>query len=432
MKKFLAILVALLFIGFNQTIEAETEQVPLQPLIDETKPGDTLYLPPGEYIGGAVINKPIHIIGDDQVTILPGKKGPVIQVKANQVIIENISIMDQRNTNDETVYITGDDNELKKLNIKTNGVGIQLFEANDNKLYQLKITGNKNLSLAQRGNGIDLWDSDHNTIHSSQITDVQDGVYLEKSSQNDIYNNIVTHSRYGYHLMFTNKTTLTENESYYNVSGMMVMGTNGTVVKHNELKHNLKSVQSLGLLLFDVKNAQVAHNKISHNKVGLFIENAHKNDITLNELEQNFVGVQFLKSTENSVTKNAFLANVVQGQAERSSDNDTESNFWGDHIGVDVNGDGYSQLSYQVDPFYLSLTKEYPPFQIYFQAPGMQFLEQLFHAPTDQWLSDQSPLMDNPIKSETEAKTSSIYVLCFSIILFIASTTIIYMGARKK
>lgn len=432
MKKFLSAAIILLMILFGQTVYAADGETSLQSLINQTKPGDVLELPPGEYVGGATIDQPIHIKGEKDVSILSDGKGPALTIQTDQAVIENMTFIDQRTPTDETVYINGRNNELKDLTIQTNGVGIQLYEAQNNTLENINITGNQAVTFAERGNGIDLWDSNNNTIQYSNISNVQDGIYLEKSEENAIFNNEVTNSRYGYHLMFTTGTNIQHNYSYFNVSGMMIMGTEGTNVENNHLQYNQKSIQSIGLLLFDVKKAYVAHNTITNNKIGLFVENSTNNEITLNKLKDNYVGTQFLKSTENNMYQNALLANVVQGQAERSSNNKTNENYWGDHTRLDTNGDGFSNLSYTVDPFYLTLTKEYPPYQIFFQAPGMHFLEQLFNAPTDQWLTDDKPLMVNPLESVTNEQTYSLYVLCFSLFLLFVSTTIIWMGVKKQ
>lgn len=436
MKKIRSMVMVFLLLVFGgQVVSASNESKSLQTLIDQAKPGDTLTLSPGQYVGHATVTKPLKIVGDEGVEIVAEKSDekPVLTIEADDVVIEHLSIMDERDQPTiETIFINSDNNELNHLSIETKGIGIQLDDAHHNTLSNISMKGNDQASFGQRGNGIDLWESNYNTITSSKITDVQDGVYLEDSRKNNISKNEVTHSRYGYHLMFTEQTNVQSNQSFFNISGIMVMGTEGTVVEANHLQYNQKSVQSLGLLLFDVKDGFVANNVMADNRIGLYVESSMNNDIQMNESKRNYIGLQLKKAEDNHIVNNSLTANVVQGQAEESSSNDTNGNYWDDHFSLDTDGDGVSNLTYKVDPFYLSLTEEYPAYQLFFQAPGLSFLEQLFHTPTDQWVVDHEPLMEDPLLTETDDYHSSRHVLFMSTLLFIASITIIYLGVRKR
>jgi len=330
------------------------------------------------------------------------------------------------------IMINGNSNELKNITIQTNSYGVHLDEANDNKISNLNIVGDQDESLTHRKHGIFVWKSHNNEIHDTRIKHVQDGIYMEDSFENHIYKNTVSKSRYGYHLMFTENTVLEQNESYENVSGMMIMGTDGTVAKQNSLTHNQKNIQSLGLLLFDVKNATITKNNMMYNRIGIFIENASDNEIHVNNVQGNYIGLQFKKADNNNIYHNSFVANVTQGQAEESSNNHINNNYWGDHHGLDLTGDRTSNLAYKVDPFFLNLTSEYPPFQLLFQSPGMVFLEQVIHTPIDQQLIDHSPLMENPFALNDSESMNQVTVLLFSMSLLIFSTFIMYMGVKKQ
>src|SRR5690606_17348191 len=146
---------------------------------------------------------------------------------------------------------------------------------------------------------------------------------------------------------------------------------------NNLMKYNQRNVQSLGLLLFDVKNATITENEIAHNRIGILIEDALDNDLSFNKIQNNYIGVQFKRAENNTIVNNAFFAYVDQGQAEYSTNKDTNRNYWGDHVGLDMTGDKVSDLTYEIDPFYLHLTDEYPPYRLLFDSPGMIFLETL-------------------------------------------------------
>lgn len=405
----------------------------LQERIEQTEPGETLILPAGKYDGNVVIDKPMKVIGNENVQIIVKNEENGINLHTDNISIENVEIIDTR-TNPElaTITITSNNNELREISLKTNGIGIKLLEAHRNLLSQITINGNEQVKFSNRGNGIDLWGAHENVIESSSIHHVRDGIYLESSKKNNIKNNNISNGRYGYHLMFTENTNLEKNAASNNVSGIMVMGTEGTTVTKNVTTDNTMSVQSQGLLLYDVVGATVTDNIITENKIGLYIEESCGNEIKRNHINKNYIGVQFLASESNDFQENALVANVVQGQAENSSNNHTDSNYWGDHSGIDIDGDGKSNVTYTVDPYYISLTNEYPPFQLFFQAPGMDFLEQLLHTPTENWLVDKSPLMNNPVTLKNQTQQLSGAVLTISILFIITSSSIIFLGRKKQ
>ncbi len=412
-------------------ISSQAEKNSIQQLIDEAQPGDTINVKQGIYEENIIIDKPIHLIGENEVIIQNKKEKPIITIQANNVKIENIAFEFQTANHSPTILIQGNENILTKLQIKTNSIGIKLDDANDNELVEITIEGEETTPINQRQHGIDLWKSSNNIISHNNITHVQDGIYVESSKKNNILENYVANSRYGYHLMFTEETTLMKNESYENISGMMVMGTKGTQVHNNMIKYNQKNVQSLGLLLFDVRNATIIENEIAHNRIGILIEDAFDNKFTKNMIQNNYIGVQFKRAENNTITNNSFVANVVQGQAEDSSDNKTNNNYWGDHKGLDITGDRTSDLTYEINPFFLHLTNEYPPYRLLFDSPGMIFLEELLHTPVEEKLTDLSPLMEDPLFSEKTSDENGRNVFVFSSIFFILSLAIIFTGVRK-
>jgi len=422
----------LLFLFFSP-IYIKAEEPSIQQQIDAAKPGETIELKEGEYEESMIINKPIHLVGTGDVTLIQKDSNPAVTIKSDHVFIENLNIRDTNETSEaSTILMNGDNNTLHQIRIHTSSVGIQLDEANDNTLSNIYITGNKNEEIKSRNHGIDLWKSHQNEIVDTRIKHVKDGIYLEKSNTNKINRTIASHSRYGYHLMFTKKTELKENESFENISGLMVMGADGTVVKKNTLKDNQTNIQSLGLLLFDTVHANIEENDIVNNRVGVFVESAIDNTLVFNNVRENYIGIEFKGAERNHIVNNSFTANVVQGQATESSNNNTNKNYWGDHLGLNLTGDETSDITYKVDPFFLNITSEYPPFQLLFQSPGMVFLEQLIHTPVDQQLIDESPLMENPLVASNDSSIHPLTMILFCTFLLMISILIIYLGVRKN
>ena len=432
MKNALTFLAISMLLIFFDMVDVNAEEQSIQSLIDTAASGDTIQLDEGIYEESVVINQPIHLIGEGDVTLIQQDASPVFTIQSNNVDIENIMIIHEDDHHESpAILINGHHNKLHNINIETNSYGIQLDQANDNTLSYVHIIGDQDAFMKDRQHGIDIWESHRNEIYDSTIQNVQDGIYVEKSHDTVMYDNTVFQSRYGYHLMFTKNSKLENNESYHNISGMMVMGADGTVVKDNQLTNNQTNIQSLGLLLFDTKNATITNNQIANNRIGIFIEDAHANHFTLNDVNENYIGLQFKSAENNEINRNAFVANVVQGQAQESTNNDTNHNYWGDHVGLDMTGEQTSSLPYKVDPFFLDITSEYPAFQLLFQAPGMIFLEQLIHTPVEEQLIDSSPLLEDPLLVSNEVPQYSLLLFSACLGLFIFSIFIIYLGVRR-
>lgn len=411
----------------------------LQSLIDDAASGEVVTIPAGTYQGPLAIKKPLTLITDGEVTINGAGTDPVITVEADHVSIEGLQIVDERERKprDPTVLMTGSDHVLRDISIRTNGTGVLLQEANCNLIDRVVVEG---LTSAQgitgttmRGNGVDLRKSHDNEIVSSKVINMFDAFYVEESNGNLVHQNEAQDSRYGYHLMFTENNVLSDNTGNHNVTGAMVMGSKGSIIRNNAFSKQSENVNSQGILLFDETQAIVENNRVEGNRVGIYIESSSDNRFSGNELIRNFIGIQMIESSNNELSHNDFLANVIQAQATDSADNQMSENFWDDLQGVDLTGTGRSDLSYQINPFYITLTGELPQFQMFFGSPGMNFLESLFHHPNDSWLQDRSPLMQpHGYTFETGQDQGRNVIWLGGVLLFISILVIIKMGVIKK
>lgn len=374
----------------------------VQRLLDRAEPGSAVRLPAGTYPGPIVVRKPLTVLGDGKVQIVAREKKPALIVQTNGSKISGITVIDERNDRKAVaVLLQGNDNRLSRMTIRTQGFGIKAENADRNHLDSLTVEGPENQRLDMRGNGIDLWDSDHNQISNCTIRNKSDGIYLERGEKNRVEQNRVSGSRYGIHLMFTRETEVLNNRNQGNVSGIMVMGTDKTVVRGNILTKHMENVHSLGLLLYAVSNAEVTGNVINENRVGIFIQESEKNRIEQNTVAGNLIGVQWMDAKNNQFTRNNMISNIAQAQADQSNKNRMENNYWNDHRGLDFDGDNESELPYRADPFYLTLTENYPPYRLFFHSPGMALMKDLLTTQSVKtWAADPKPLMEPAFKDE--------------------------------
>jgi nitrous oxidase accessory protein len=422
----------------NTVVQAVEPNTELQMLIDQSKPGDTIHIPPGTYQGPVQVNKPLKLIADQDVVVHGQGDAPVLTIQSDQVTITGWHLVDERprDPKEATLIVNGNDNVIEQVTIRTNGTGIQLREANRNLIDGVQVVG---LTAARgesgsimRGNGIDLWESYNNRITNSLIDNMYDGIYLENSSDNLIRHNEARNSRYGYHLMFTKNNVIEDNVGVHNVTGAMVMGSEGVRLQNNAFAKQSENVNSQGILLFDVKQTIANNNRVEGNRVGLYVEASSQNQILDNVLHHNFIGIQMIDSSSNELTGNEFVSNVIQAQAEASSNNKVEFNYWDDMQGIDLSGSGRSDLAYQINPFYISLTNDVKAFQIFFGSPGMEFLESLFYNPTDSWLKDSSPLMAPPTAQGQWKRTVDYRASWLGLFLLAVSLICIYRWGVAK
>ncbi|OXM83045.1 right-handed parallel beta-helix repeat-containing protein [Paenibacillus rigui] len=442
---FMISLIYVLFLGgwnSHSAIAAQANtSVELQSLIDRTHEGDKLMIPEGTYRGPVIINKPILIEGEGSVEIVgSGDQQPVIQITSDQVSVRHLKITQPLPGDHSAVQVNGHKAVLDGLTIDTHSYGIVLRDGGEHEISNTTIQWipgsemNQRAKLSDKRNGIDLFNSHDNRIHHNFISQMNDGIYLESSNRNLIENNKVDHSRYGIHCMYTNETIVRGNGGEFNVTGAMVMGVRDAEVTGNTFAKQSENVNSQGLLLFDVQTSRIMNNKVEGNRVGLYVEQSHKNVFEHNDVLQNFVGIQFLESNLNHFLNNNFIGNVIPAEANESTDNRFERNYWDEFHGMDADGDGLSNITYAMNPFFQRLTSATPAFQLFFQSPGMQFLESMYSAGKNEWTTDKTPLM-KPVSGEMKQikKTGDPQVWIFGLLLFLCSITIItYLGVKRR
>ncbi|WP_015863540.1 NosD domain-containing protein [Geobacillus sp. E263] len=399
----------------------------LQSLIDKAPAHGVAKLPSGVYNETIVLSKPVTLEGIGQVTIRSCSKEPVITIHGQHVTLRNINVEQCSNAEDtEAIYVTGKGHRLENLHIRTKQFGIKLDQASNTVIEGCSVKGE------QKGNGIDLWDSDWNMIHDVRIDKVRDGIYMENSNFNQITQNSIRHSRYGIHIMFSDNVTVKNNVSRDNITGAMVMGTKRTKIEENELIFNNRNVNAQGLLLYDASETEAIRNKISYNRIGVYAENARNNRILANEVRGNFIGIQFKNANANTVSDNTFIGNVNEAQAIKSSENAIVHNYWDASLKLDATGSGVSAIPYRADPFFLTLTNDVPEYQLFFQAPGMIVLQKLLKSPDNEVMTDDAPLMKPVVYDGRINAPSKMLLGAVSASMFVGSMSLFIIGRKRR
>jgi len=408
-----------------------------QALIDSAMPEETIVIPAGSYEGPLVINKPLTIIVDGNVNLVNKSKDPAIRITADSVHIKGLSIVDIAVKESASILIEADHVVMENLNIRTASYGIRLNDASFNEIRNSEIVWEsavtRDAKLSDKRNGIDLYESHDNRLTYNTISDLHDGIYLESSDRNVVENNQIFRSRYGVHCMYTDGTIIRNNVGSFNITGAMVMAVRNVEVANNYFYKQNESVNSQGILLFDAHSSRFYNNKVEGNRVGFYIEASSDNTIIHNQIRQNFIGIQLIEASTNHLSDNLFSGNVIEAEARSSANNNMDGNFWDLFRGIDLDGDGRSEITNAINPFFQTVVKARPAFQLFFQSPGMIFLQEMFQSDRQQWMTDNSPLMEPPadIQDKLSSQANTGTGIMGAFMLMVAITTIFNLGVRR-
>jgi nitrous oxidase accessory protein len=409
----------------------------IQTMIAEASPNETIIIPEGVYTGSLIINKSIALKANGRVSLVNDTLDAAIHITADHVSVQGIKIIDTTLKDTPTVLIEADQVKLEQLQIQTASHGVKLQGASHNEIRALTIVwdtaGSEEVKLSNRRNGIDLYDSHENRLIGNTISDMHDGIYIENSHRNVVDDNQVDRMRYGIHCMYTNGTEIRNNSGSLNITGAMVMAVKYVELTNNTFFKQSENVHSQGILLFDAHSSRFYDNTVEGNRVGFYIEQSSDNIFMRNQVEQNFIGIQFIEASANRFSDNRFSGNVIDAESRASSDNQIDGNFWDSFSGIDPDGDGRSDISNAINPFFQTIVKSRPAFQLFFQSPGMVFLESLFQGDREAWLADHTPLMNLPAHQISEGIDHSAKQAggIGFILIAIALTTILFLGVRR-
>lgn len=365
--------------GGTANARAKAEAVPLQPMIDSARSGETLTLAPGTYLGPVHIDKRLTINGSNNGATLMNTAADgqiAVLIQADGVQLENLNIQQNLDGEAAAVQVEADRVVLKGLAIHTAGFGIVLREADRG-----VITGNKirwfipqGTAPGTRGNGIDLYNAHGTEIRENEISYLRDGIYLENSPNTVVDQNKLSYLRYGVHCMYINGSSVTNNAGEYNITGAMIMGVTDVVVSGNSFRKQSRNVHSQGILLYDVQTSSIVNNVVEGNRVGIYMQQSSDNTLQNNLVLRNYIGIQFEDAEGNRFQRNGFVANVIEAQATGSRDNELKENYWDAFSGLDLTGDGVSDLPYAINPFYQQLVSGNASYQL-FSVAGYELPE---------------------------------------------------------
>ncbi len=383
----------------------------IQSAVAAARPGDTLVLPgPRVFYERVVLDKPLRLIGTNSPVIDAQGQGAALTITQAGAVVRDITLRHSgRDLTrlDSGIMITAPRVTVRGCRIENDAFGIYLRGARQCTVVDNIIVGDTNLPTAQRGNGIQLWNTASNLLTGNRIVAKRDGIYLSYADACLLADNRVTDSRFGIHYMYSHRNQLLTNNLTANVVGATLMFARDCVIAGNHIHANRRH----GLLLKQVERSRIAHNVMTGHNRGLFVQQAAQNLFVENRIEHNDIGLYLSGGSEQNVfTGNAFVANADQvwqptdefdlgRRAANTFYAEGRGNFWSDYLGADRDHNGIGDTPYHETDVFGYLLDRNPNARLFALSPAVALLrkgEELMPLLDLGGVSDLFPLMHPP------------------------------------
>jgi nitrous oxidase accessory protein len=347
--------------------------------IQAAEPGDVLRIAPGQYRENIVLSKTLTLVGEGMPQIDGGGNGDVILVTAPNCRISGLHVTGSGRaalTDSAAIKLTAPGALIEGNLLDQSLYGIYLESVQHAVIRDNEIQGLADLPPGDRGDGIRLFDSQHNRISNNRISVTRDGIYFNASPFNTLTGNAVRQARYGLHYMYSDDNTFSQNRFTESEAGSAVMFSRRLTLRDNLFSGN-RGFRDYGLLIKDCEQSIVEGNAILGNRVGIFMDGAIGLTVAGNRVVGNDLGIEVRGSSEandfrgNTIAGNAVSAALPTGRSE----NRWDGNYWSDYRGYDLDGNERGDVPHQAGSVFAYLTENMPPARLFLLSPAIQALE---------------------------------------------------------
>ncbi|MBP7531545.1 MAG: right-handed parallel beta-helix repeat-containing protein, partial [Ottowia sp.] len=264
----------------------------IQAAIDRAAPGDTVEVQRGRYTERLRIDKPLTLRGLERPTVSGGDQGDTIRVGAPDVTLEGLIVSDSGASllkQNAGIYIEPGAHRAKVQHcfLSYNLFGLWIEKADDVQVLHNNITGKRDFDSAQRGNGVQLYNTKGARLVGNEISFVRDALYIDVSHHAVFRQNRLHHSRYGTHYMNSYYNLWEDNDTWDNRGGLALMEVRDQTIRNNRAWHNADH----GIMLRTLQDAVVENNIVMGNNRGLFVYDVEFTELRGNVVADNLVGV---------------------------------------------------------------------------------------------------------------------------------------------
>ncbi|AUJ65872.1 carbohydrate-binding protein (plasmid) [Aestuarium zhoushanense] len=348
--------------------------------IEQAASGDTLVLLSGEYTGPVTIDRPLTLTGDSAIINGPNE-GTVVSVTAPDVTINGLIIRGAGARLDKldsgiALSDTADNAVITGNHLQGNLIGVDVQGASGVTVSGNLIEGRNDLRVPERGPGIYVWNAPDLLVEGNTIRMGRDGIFVTTSNRATYRDNDMSDLRFAFHSMYANDITLIGNTSHGNDMGFAFMYSNKVYAMGNLSDGDTTH----GFFMNFVNHADLTGNEVrSGGEQCLFIYNSNRNHYEGNRFAGCDIGVHYTAgSQDNVLTKNAFIGNRTQvkyvGTRWLEWAADGTGNYWSDHAGFDINGDGVTDSPYRPNDIVDQVIWSQPMARMLVGSPAVQLI----------------------------------------------------------
>jgi len=370
--------------------------------VKKAKPHEKVIVKNGVYKEHMIIlDKPLTLITQEEVTIDGENKDDIIRVLADSVTIDGFKIINvgsSHTTDYSAIRVDRSSHFLiQNLELRRIFFGLMIAKSKHGTIRNVKVFGDA-VQQHNSGNAIHLWHSNHILIDNNILIKSRDGIYLEFSDDCIISNNISKENiRYGLHFMFSNNDEYNNNVFENNGAGVAVMFSKKIKMVDNHFQYNWGSA-SYGLLLKEINDAEIIGNTFEENTIGINVEGSNRINYKNNIFKSNGWAIKVNGACyNNAFTRNNFLYNSFDVSYNSKMNNNTfNENFWSGYTGYDLDKDGFGDIPYRPVKLFSYIVNRTPNTIILMRSlfvDIIDFSESVSPAFTPDNLMDERPLM---------------------------------------
>jgi nitrous oxidase accessory protein len=387
--------------------KSNKDQIFLNTLLRNLKPGDTLKLKPGFYTGPATITvSNVVIDGGGKATVSGMDNQSVIIIKADNVTVKNLHITHSGDSPDRldagVKIIEANNIVVENCKIDECLFGVDIFKSDNCRITHNDISSISRKSLALKGDAIRLWYATNNYVNFNYWHGVRDMV-IWYSSENHFEGNKGVGNRYSMHFMYSHNNRIHHSEFYNNSVGIFLMYSEETIITENLIQGSV-GTSGMCLGMKETSSNQIINNRFLYSAKGIHFDISpfvpeKINTIQGNEIAFCNVGMEFHSDLEGNIIEgNYFHDNLTQvyTNGKTANNNKFSGNYWSDYQGYDKNEDNIGDVPYRLYSYSEHLWSFNKNVSFFYGAPILEvldFLERLAPFSKPKFvLKDKKPL----------------------------------------
>jgi nitrous oxidase accessory protein len=351
----------------------------LQRAAAAAEPGETVTVD-GRLDGRVVVRTPNLTIagsGADSALLHGTGEGDVLTVRAPGVTVRDLWVRNSgydASGNDAVVFVNASDVTVRDGRITAATFGVWLNGVSGARVENTTIVGREGIDdRSDRGNGIQIWDTEDSVIRNNDVTAARDGLYYNWASNVTASDNRLWDLRYGVHYMYSDDSRLVDNVAFDNDVGYALMVSKRLTIEDNVAVNNTGR-SGHGILVKSIDDTEIRGNHLVGNGNGVFMYNSVGNTLADNLLAGNEIGVHITAgSTEETVYGNSFVRNdraVLAVMEEQVYWNESAGNYWSGADPVDLDDDGIGETRHQPAGAVEQVTAGQPATRVFAASPA--------------------------------------------------------------